>query len=84
MIDLVGTVTCVTGASGTIGRGIALRFAEAGSAVAVHHRTDAGSAAAFNGRKLFNFLHARLTLWIRTTTPTRFWGCPSQRNLRSG
>jgi 3-oxoacyl-[acyl-carrier protein] reductase len=36
--DLAGTVTCVTGASGTIGRGIARRFAEAGSAVAVHHR----------------------------------------------
>lgn len=36
--DLSGTVTCVTGASGTVGRGIALRFAEAGSAVAVHHR----------------------------------------------
>jgi 3-oxoacyl-[acyl-carrier protein] reductase len=36
--DLSGTVTCVTGASGTIGRGIALRFAEAGSVVAVHHQ----------------------------------------------
>ncbi|OXM59881.1 SDR family NAD(P)-dependent oxidoreductase [Amycolatopsis vastitatis] len=36
--DLSGTITCVTGASGGIGRGIALRFAEAGSAVAVHHR----------------------------------------------
>lgn len=36
--DLSGTVVCVTGAAGTIGRGIALRFAEAGSAVAVHHR----------------------------------------------
>jgi 3-oxoacyl-[acyl-carrier protein] reductase len=36
--DLSGTVTCVTGASGVIGRGIAARFAEAGSAVAVHHR----------------------------------------------
>ncbi len=36
--DLSGTVTCVTGASGTIGRGIARRFTEAGGAVAVHHR----------------------------------------------
>lgn len=36
--DLSGSVACVTGASGTIGRGIALRFAEAGAAVAVHHR----------------------------------------------
>ncbi|VVJ16230.1 3-oxoacyl-[acyl-carrier protein] reductase (EC [Amycolatopsis camponoti] len=36
--DLSGKITCVTGAAGTIGRGIALRFAEAGSAVAVHHR----------------------------------------------
>ena len=50
MIDLAGTVTCVTGASGTIGRGIALRFAEAGSAVAVHHRTGAESAAALVSR----------------------------------
>jgi 3-oxoacyl-[acyl-carrier protein] reductase len=36
--DLSGTVACVTGATGTIGRGIALRFAAAGAAVAVHHR----------------------------------------------
>ncbi len=36
--DLTGTTACVTGASGVIGRGIALRFAEAGAAVAVHHR----------------------------------------------
>ncbi|MGW3992537.1 SDR family NAD(P)-dependent oxidoreductase [Amycolatopsis sp. NPDC004772] len=38
MPDLTGTIACVTGASGVIGRGIALRFAEAGAAVAVHHR----------------------------------------------
>ncbi|RSD14013.1 SDR family oxidoreductase [Amycolatopsis eburnea] len=37
-LDLAGTITCVTGAAGGIGRGIALRFAAAGSAVAVHHR----------------------------------------------
>ncbi|WP_318306331.1 SDR family NAD(P)-dependent oxidoreductase [Amycolatopsis solani] len=37
-LDLSGTITCVTGAAGGIGRGIALRFAAAGSAVAVHHR----------------------------------------------
>ena len=36
--DLSGTIACVTGASGVIGRGIALRLAEAGAAVAVHHR----------------------------------------------
>ncbi|EOD57168.1 short-chain dehydrogenase/reductase SDR, partial [Amycolatopsis vancoresmycina DSM 44592] len=36
--DLGGTVACVTGASGGVGRGIALRFAAAGAAVAVHHR----------------------------------------------
>ncbi|MFD5079791.1 SDR family NAD(P)-dependent oxidoreductase [Streptomyces sp. NPDC058371] len=41
---LAGQVALVTGASGGIGRGIALRFARAGAAVAVHHRT--GSAAA--------------------------------------
>ncbi|MBE8523440.1 SDR family oxidoreductase [Amycolatopsis sp. H6(2020)] len=38
MPDLTGTIACVTGASGVLGRGIALRFAEAGAAVAVHHR----------------------------------------------
>ncbi|MEV6832323.1 SDR family NAD(P)-dependent oxidoreductase [Amycolatopsis sp. NPDC051102] len=38
MPDLSGTVACVTGASGGLGRGIALRFAEAGAAVAAHHR----------------------------------------------
>lgn len=44
--DLTGTTTLVTGASGGIGRGIARRFAEAGSAVAVHfHRNAAGAAA---------------------------------------
>jgi 3-oxoacyl-[acyl-carrier protein] reductase len=44
--DLTGTATLVTGASGGIGRGIAVRFAEAGSAVAVHyHRNAAGAAA---------------------------------------
>lgn len=37
--DLSGTVTLVTGAGGTIGRGIALRFAQAGGAVVVHTRT---------------------------------------------
>ncbi|QFU92720.1 SDR family NAD(P)-dependent oxidoreductase [Amycolatopsis sp. YIM 10] len=42
-LDLTGTATLVTGASGGIGRGIALRFAEAGSAVAVqyHHNREA-------------------------------------------
>ena len=35
--DLSGTVALVTGASGTIGAGIATRFAEAGAAVAVHY-----------------------------------------------
>lgn len=44
--DLTGTAVLVTGASGTIGRGIALRFAAAGSAVAVHcHRNRERAAA---------------------------------------
>ncbi|OLF06797.1 short-chain dehydrogenase [Actinophytocola xinjiangensis] len=38
--DLTGTATLVTGASGGIGAGIALRFAQAGSAVAVHYHRD--------------------------------------------
>ncbi|MFL6124579.1 SDR family NAD(P)-dependent oxidoreductase [Actinophytocola sp.] len=46
MLDLTGTVALVTGASGGIGRGIALRFAEAGSAVAVHYHRGATRAAA--------------------------------------
>ncbi|WP_409491216.1 SDR family NAD(P)-dependent oxidoreductase [Amycolatopsis sp. cmx-11-12] len=45
-MDLTGTTTLVTGASGGIGQGIALRFAEAGSAVAVHyHRAEASALA---------------------------------------
>ncbi|MFK0250561.1 SDR family NAD(P)-dependent oxidoreductase [Amycolatopsis azurea] len=46
MLDLTGTTTLVTGASGGIGGGIALRFAEAGSAVAVHYHRDEASALA--------------------------------------
>ncbi|TRO58039.1 SDR family NAD(P)-dependent oxidoreductase [Streptomyces sp. IB201691-2A2] len=41
---LDGQVALVTGASGGIGRGIALRFAAAGAAVAVHFRTNAEAA----------------------------------------
>ncbi|MBB5855539.1 SDR family NAD(P)-dependent oxidoreductase [Amycolatopsis umgeniensis] len=46
MLDLTGTTTLVTGASGGIGQGIALRFAEAGGAVAVHYHRDEASALA--------------------------------------
>lgn len=41
---LDGYVALVTGASGSIGRGIALRFAEEGAAVAVHCRTAVAAA----------------------------------------
>ncbi|MFG2731508.1 SDR family NAD(P)-dependent oxidoreductase [Streptomyces canus] len=41
---LEGQVALVTGASGDIGRGIALRFAEEGAAVAVHCRTAVAAA----------------------------------------
>lgn len=44
--DLSGTVALVTGAGGTIGAGIATRFAAAGAAVVVHYRTSAETAAA--------------------------------------
>ena len=48
--DLTATVTLVTGASGTVGQGIALRFAAAGSAVAVHCHRDRAAAAALARR----------------------------------
>jgi NAD(P)-dependent dehydrogenase (short-subunit alcohol dehydrogenase family) len=44
--DLSGTVAVVTGASGGIGAGVAARFAAAGAAVVVGHRTGAARAAA--------------------------------------
>ncbi|MGX1854377.1 SDR family oxidoreductase [Streptomyces sp. NBC_01456] len=44
--DLRGQVALVTGASGGLGRGIALRFAAAGAAVVVHYRTGAEAARA--------------------------------------
>jgi NAD(P)-dependent dehydrogenase (short-subunit alcohol dehydrogenase family) len=44
--DLSDTVALVTGGSGGIGSGVALRFAEAGAAVVVHHHTGAERAQA--------------------------------------
>lgn len=41
---LTGRVVLVTGASGTIGVGIARRFAQAGAAVVVHYRSGAATA----------------------------------------
>lgn len=48
--DLTGQVALVTGAAGGIGSGIALRFAAAGAAVVVHHRTGADAARALVAR----------------------------------
>jgi glucose 1-dehydrogenase len=47
--DLSCTVALVTGAGGGIGSGIALRFAAAGAAVVVHHRTSAVRAETVAG-----------------------------------
>jgi 3-oxoacyl-[acyl-carrier protein] reductase len=58
--DLTGTVTLVTGASGTIGGGIALRFAAAGSAVAVHRHRSSDAAAALADRILASGGSARV------------------------
>lgn len=44
LLDLAGQRALVTGASGNIGRGIALRLAEAGAAIAVHFNCDAAGA----------------------------------------
>jgi 3-oxoacyl-[acyl-carrier protein] reductase len=50
MTLLDGQTALVTGAGGGIGRGIALRFAEEGAAVAVHCRTGVGAARDVAGR----------------------------------
>ncbi|MFD8546727.1 SDR family NAD(P)-dependent oxidoreductase [Streptomyces sp. NPDC059649] len=50
MPDLSGQVVLVTGAAGGVGRGIAVRFAEAGAAVVVHYRAAAEAARALVGR----------------------------------
>ncbi|MER5196264.1 SDR family NAD(P)-dependent oxidoreductase [Streptomyces sp. NPDC002755] len=46
MTLLAGRVALITGAGGGIGRGIALRFAQEGAAVALHCRTGTGAAHA--------------------------------------
>lgn len=47
LLNFSGKVVLVTGGSGGIGRGIALRFAQAGADVAIHyHRNETGAAQA--------------------------------------
>ena len=46
LLDLSGQHALVTGASGNIGRGIALRLADAGAAVVAHYRSDEARVAA--------------------------------------
>ncbi|MGH3718707.1 MAG: SDR family NAD(P)-dependent oxidoreductase [Pseudonocardiaceae bacterium] len=48
-MDLSGTVAVVTGASGTLGGGIARAFAAAGAAVVVHYRNGVERAASVVG-----------------------------------
>jgi 3-oxoacyl-[acyl-carrier protein] reductase len=48
-MDLSGTVAVVTGASGTLGGGIARAFAAVGAAVVVHYRSSAERAASVVG-----------------------------------
>ena len=45
LLSLEGARALVTGGSGNIGRGIAMRLAEAGAAIVVHYRSDADGAA---------------------------------------
>lgn len=45
LLSLSGHTALVTGASGNIGRGIALRLAQAGASVVAHYRDDAAGAA---------------------------------------
>jgi 3-oxoacyl-[acyl-carrier protein] reductase len=45
-LDRRGSVVVVTGASGTIGAGVARRFHEAGASVVLHFHTNAGAAEA--------------------------------------
>ncbi|GAA2024731.1 SDR family oxidoreductase [Catenulispora yoronensis] len=50
--DLTGTVALITGASGTIGGGVVLRFAAAGASVALHYGRHPDAAEALAGRIL--------------------------------
>ena len=66
LLDLRGKVALVTGASGGIGRGVAVRLSDAGAAVAVHYRNGRKDAEALasalrdKGRKSLS-VHAELT-----------------------
>jgi 3-oxoacyl-[acyl-carrier protein] reductase len=69
MIDLTGRVVLVTGASGTIGAGIARRFTDAGAVVVAHNGVDDGDLR-FEAQRVVeeaSCVHGRLDAVVNST-----------------